>query len=101
MIEAGMKRVWGTKSNLVLQLQPYMIGDHAVERGPLETETLFASGKCPKVLRSLGDDIRTQFHDDSSKRGAVSSDVKENTREWHSVVVCKQKFHTEVVITSR
>jgi len=31
------------------------VGDHAVEWGPLETETLFASGKCPKVLRSLGE----------------------------------------------
>ena len=67
--------------------------DNTVEGGVLVTEALLASAKSTEVLGGLGNNIATQFHDNSADRGATGGHVKENTGPGHDS--CKEKTDLE------
>ena len=59
------------------------VGDDTMEGGPLVTIPLLSSTQSPEVLAGLGDDVRSQLHDNSPNWSTICGDVKEHSHTCH------------------
>ena len=59
------------------------LGDDTMEGGSLVSVALLSSTQSPEVLAGLGDNVRSQFHDNSPDWSTICSDVKEHSHSCH------------------
>ena len=59
------------------------VGDHTVERGSLETKTLFSGAKGAEVLSGLWNHIRAKLHDNSADGLTTGSHIEKALWQGH------------------